>query len=251
MHSQQVNNITPEEESAHNMTNLVQDLLSSINSSDDSPVDLSNITSVQLGDDDDAEEITEDDSGSNSDEQRPNDFGDLPSFIQQNLADLMQEATTQNENPFQMQVCFGADDVKQLYTLQEHPPRPGDDVGWDLHCTEDVILEPNQTHMLDFGVSVSCTTDCGVTPVPLLLMPRSSISKTPLRLANSIGLIDPNYRGNIKAAVDHRGSDPYTIKKGDRLFQLVAMPSKAMKWSVVDSLNETERGDCGFGSTGR
>lgn len=246
------------EDQSQTMTNLVQNLLSTINTEEEEEeetnIDLSNIASVQLNDDHNEYENVQDQIGHDdpdADEESANNFGDLPSFIHQNLADLMQEATSQNENPFQMNVCFANDSVKELYTVQEHPPRPGDDVGWDLYCTESVTLDPNTTYMLDFSVSVSCTTDCGVTPVPLLLMPRSSISKTPLRLANSIGLIDPSYRGNIKAAVDHRGSEPYEIKKGDRLFQLVAMPSHAMRWSVVDSLNETERGDGGFGSTGR
>jgi dUTP pyrophosphatase len=81
-------------------------------------------------------------------------------------------------------------------------------------------------------------------------MPRSSISKTPLRLSNSIGLIDPGYRGEIIAAVDNIKSEPYTAKPRQRLFQLAAMNGSSIHFSLVDELSETTRGMGGFGSTG-
>jgi dUTP pyrophosphatase len=87
--------------------------------------------------------------------------------------------------------------------------------------------------------------------VSYMLFPRSSIVKTPFRMANSIGLIDAAYRGNIKAVVDNKtpGSLPQV---GDRLFQLV-VPNLCPidKVEVVDVLSETTRGAGGFGSTGK
>ena len=81
-------------------------------------------------------------------------------------------------------------------------------------------------------------------------MPRSSISKTPLRQCNSIGLIDAGYRGEIMAAVDNIKDKPFTLETGQRLFQLVAMDGSPIHFELVDELTETDRGEGGFGSTG-
>lgn len=89
------------------------------------------------------------------------------------------------------------------------------------------------------------------TNVSYMLFPRSSIVKTPFRMANSIGLIDAAYRGNIKAVLDNKnpGSLPQV---GDRLFQLVAPNLNPIAGiQVVDALSETTRGAGGFGSTGK
>jgi dUTP pyrophosphatase len=82
-------------------------------------------------------------------------------------------------------------------------------------------------------------------------MPRSSIAKTPLRQCNSIGLIDAGYRGEIMAAVDNIKNEAYTVEKGQRLFQLVAMDGSPIHFEIVDELTETTRGEGGFGSTGK
>ncbi len=82
-------------------------------------------------------------------------------------------------------------------------------------------------------------------------MARSSISKTPLRLANSVGLIDAGYRGEIIAVVDNIKSDVYKIERGQRLFQLVAMGGEEIHFELVDSLSDSTRGSGGFGSTGK
>jgi dUTP pyrophosphatase len=82
-------------------------------------------------------------------------------------------------------------------------------------------------------------------------MPRSSIAKTPLRLSNSIGLIDGGYRGEIMAAVDNIKTEDYTVEPGQRLFQLVAMDGAPIHFELVDALSETTRGEGGFGSTGK
>ena len=81
-------------------------------------------------------------------------------------------------------------------------------------------------------------------------MPRSSIAKTPLRLCNSIGLIDGGYRGEIMAVCDNIKTDIYDVKKGQRLFQLVAMDSSPIQYELVEELEMTTRGTGGFGSTG-
>lgn len=97
--------------------------------------------------------------------------------------------------------------------------------------------------------------------ISYMLFPRSSIVKTPFRMANSIGLIDAAYRGNIKAVVDNKSPvstndvqrQPGVLPKvGDRLFQLVAPNLHSIdRIEVVDMLSETSRGAGGFGSTGK
>jgi len=120
-----------------------------------------------------------------------------------------------------------------------------DDVGFDLFCLEEVVIGVNETVMIDLGVSFEPVDNVGY-----LVYPRSSISKTPLRLANSVGVIDVGYRSTIKAVFDNIKDDFYTINKGDRLVQLVGFDGKPIEVEIVDELSETKRGLGGFGSTG-
>jgi dUTP pyrophosphatase len=122
------------------------------------------------------------------------------------------------------------------------------DSGFDLFCPEDMIVPAGGTVFVNLGVR--CQLEGGARH-GYYLYPRSSLSKTPLRLANSVGIIDAGYRGTLKAAVDNRSAEDYPIKKGDRLFQ-ICMPSLepfAVVFGLVD--RTTERGEGGFGSTGR
>lgn len=143
------------------------------------------------------------------------------------------------------------------------------DSGVDLIIPEDMMVTPFNTHTIDH--MVQCTLEkvfedtlVEKQTVPYLLFPRSSISKTRLRMANSIGLIDRDYRGNIMAKVDMKPvitPDNYgrltiadikePISKYSRLFQIVAPNLEPIsKINIVDSLDCTERGEGGFGSTG-
>ena len=70
-------------------------------------------------------------------------------------------------------------------------------------------------------------------------------------MANSIGIIDAGYRGEIMAAVDNTGDKDYMIVPGQRLFQIVHPTLYPFSVGVVDELTETDRGDGGFGSTGK
>ena len=83
------------------------------------------------------------------------------------------------------------------------------------------------------------------------VLPRSSIgAKTPLRLSNSAGVIDSGYRGEVRALYDNIGDESYQIHKGDRIAQMLVIPSYRFKANVVDSLEDSDRGEGGFGSTG-
>ena len=119
------------------------------------------------------------------------------------------------------------------------------DAGLDLYVLEDIQFEPGEPKAIKLGIS--CESEDGKA---YYLFPRSSISKTPLRMANSIGLIDGGYRGEIIAMCDNIKSDVYTAEKGQRLFQLVATDSSPIHFELVEELEMTTRGTGGFGSTG-
>jgi dUTP pyrophosphatase len=83
------------------------------------------------------------------------------------------------------------------------------------------------------------------------IRPRSGIAyKFGVTVLNSPGTIDADYRGEIKVLLANLGSDPFTVKSGDRIAQMVFAPVVAARWKSVDSLPDSERGQGGFGSTG-
>ena len=121
------------------------------------------------------------------------------------------------------------------------------DSGYDLYCSETVIIPPYSVGTLDF--KVRCSPNFQKVS-GYYLYPRSSISKTPLMMANSVGIIDYGYRGNIMAKVRNMSSEAYEVKKGERLFQLCMPSLEPFGVVFVDELDSTERGTGGFGSTG-
>ena len=133
--------------------------------------------------------------------------------------------------------------VSRMY--EEHGQFHAGDAGLDLFVVEEQTIEGGKTGLINLGIS--CET---MEKRQYLLMPRSSISKTPLRLCNSVGLIDAGYRGEIMAAVDNIKQEDYTIHSGQRLFQIVAMDGSPLSFELVDELSSTSRGAGGFGSTG-
>ena len=120
------------------------------------------------------------------------------------------------------------------------------DAGLDLYVLEDILFEAGETKLIKLGIS--CEPKDGRA---YYLFPRSSISKTPLRMSNSIGLIDGGYRGEIMASCDNVKDDNYVAKKGERLFQLVAANCSPISYKLVEELSDTSRGSGGFGSTGK
>ena len=136
------------------------------------------------------------------------------------------------------------DVVKEMY--QKHGHFHKGDAGLDLFIIDEQRIEPGQTIRIKLGIACE-----NLDKKPYLLMPRSSISKTPLRLCNSIGLIDAGYRGEIMAAVDNIKDKDHMLETGQRLFQLVSMDGGPISFELVDELTGSERGTGGFGSTGK
>ncbi len=144
--------------------------------------------------------------------------------------------------------CLGDSDLKNKYAAAK--PKPGD-VGVDLFCTEDIVVPARGQATLDFKIVCKCVAYDGNNTMAYYLYPRSSISKTPLRMSNSVGIIDAGYRGHIMAKVDNISDTDFVVKTGDRYFQ-ICVPFLITPTVVLTEVNDvTERGAGGFGSTGR
>ena len=142
--------------------------------------------------------------------------------------------------------------VRTFY--QNHKAGKPGDSGVDLFVPEDTIVKGNalgQKINLKIKCELVSTTDTK-SKHSYLLIPRSSLIKTPLRQSNSVGLIDSNYTGNIQFPVDNLSGEDYTVEKGTRLCQVVGPNlDQNICCVIVESIEETERGDGGFGSTGK
>lgn len=145
--------------------------------------------------------------------------------------------------------------------IHEHEQRELPDAGFDLFVPPvfELVVNGRTTHKLDHQVKASMTwiyKDGNEKCVGYYLYPRSSTgTKTPLRLANSVGIIDAGYRGPLIAAFDNWSDEPYEIQEGQRLVQVCPpdLSNYPLYVSLVESETElglTERGEKGFGSSG-
>lgn len=121
--------------------------------------------------------------------------------------------------------------------------------GLDLSVTEDLFLKAGEVVLAGTGVKVAIPEGY----VGLVVI-RSGISLTGIELVNGIGVIDSDYRGEIKLPLRYLGRDLYTripvIPAGTRVAQLLVVPYLPVQVEVVDELDQTARGEGGFGSTG-
>ena len=117
----------------------------------------------------------------------------------------------------------------------------------DIYADEDVIIAPGKTHCVSTGIALAIPDGFMVH-----IYARSGLSvKTPLRLANSVGIIDAGYRDELKVPCWNSGTEPLHIEKGMRIAQMDIMPSPAMEFYEVDNIKDIP-GDRmgGFGSSG-
>ncbi len=136
------------------------------------------------------------------------------------------------------------------------------DSGFDLFVPDTVTIEARKIKLIDMKVSCAVSKvdisplmaglPVNEIPSPYYMYARSSVSKRGIMLANSVGIIDSGYRGTLMAAFFNTTDNPVTIGKGDRVVQ-VCMPGLDYNFTVevANSLEETERGAGGIGSTGR
>lgn len=119
------------------------------------------------------------------------------------------------------------------------------DAGWDLKCTKAFSIGPRKQKAVNLGIQVEIPE--GYVG---LLFPRSGLStRKGLNLANVIGVIDSDYRGDVIAVVKNNGPGILRVKEYERICQLLVVPVLIDDIAIVDELSETERGDGGFGST--
>jgi dUTP pyrophosphatase len=123
------------------------------------------------------------------------------------------------------------------------------DAGMDMVATK-VIGE--NLGSITYGTDIAMEIPEGFVG---LIFPRSSIRKTNLQLSNSVGVVDSGYRGEIQATfnkiqgIDNIERDSYKV--GDRICQIMIVPHPTIEFEEVEELNNTERGEGGFGSTGK
>ena len=110
-----------------------------------------------------------------------------------------------------------------------------------------VVIEPGARALIPTGVHISPESK----NVVAIIAARSGLAiKKGISLSNGIGVIDSDYRGEICVGLINHGDEPFTVERGDRIAQLMFMPVMLADFTVCDSLDDTERGAGGFGSTG-
>lgn len=122
--------------------------------------------------------------------------------------------------------------------------------GMDLHALVDapVTLAPGERSMIPTGLAIALPSSDYVA----LVFARSGLAiKKGITLSNCVGVIDSDYRGELKVGLINQSKEPYTIEKGERIAQLVIMPVCLPEIAEAEDLDETDRGAGGFGSTGK
>ncbi len=122
---------------------------------------------------------------------------------------------------------------------------PGD-AGLDLCSAEDLALEPGERAMVSTGFAMALPEGYAA-----FVQPRSGLAaRSGVSIVNTPGLIDCHYRGEVKVILVNLGSEPFRVKRGDRIAQMVVQRVETARVEVVEELDETARGEGGFGSTG-
>jgi dUTP pyrophosphatase len=159
---------------------------------------------------------------------------------------------------YELEILPLSESVQPFYPLATYN-RSEENAGFDVYCAADVSVQ-RTVEFIPLGIVARLlkvepmphggSNDVLKTDSHFWLAPRSSIYKSGLVMANSVGVIDKSYRGELKAPVWSMTGDS-AVRTGERWFQIVAPD---MGWirhvRVVDSLPETQRGSGGFGSTG-
>ena len=138
--------------------------------------------------------------------------------------------------------------IKKLFAESIMPvyAKPGD-AGLDLIAVSKEVIDNNDCGYVEYGTGLAIEIPDNHVG---LLFPRSSISKTGLILANSVGVIDSKYRGEIKVRFKAI-PDTLIYEVGEKVCQLIIIPYPEIELEEVEELSTTERNDGGFGSTGK
>jgi len=149
----------------------------------------------------------------------------------------------------------------QKIQLQILDPRIGEDIplptyatggsaGMDMRACldEPLIIHPGETHLIPTGIAIHIN-DPNLAAV---LLPRSGLGhKHGIVLGNLTGLIDSDYQGQVFVSCWNRGNDTFTVNPGERIAQMVFVPVVQAEFEIVDSFESSDRGEGGFGHTGK
>ncbi len=130
-----------------------------------------------------------------------------------------------------------------------HYATPGS-AGMDLRACIDapLTIAPGETHLLPTGIAIHMQRE----DMAAVILPRSGLGhKHGIVLGNLVGLIDSDYQGPLMVSCWNRGSRDFTVEVGERIAQLVFVPIVQARFQVVEAFSRSERGEGGFGSSGR
>lgn len=122
--------------------------------------------------------------------------------------------------------------------------------GLDLRaCLDDVlVIQPEQTQLIPTGIAIHIADP----HLAAVILPRSGLGhKHGIVLGNLVGLIDSDYQGPLMISCWNRSKEAYTIHPGDRIAQLVILPIVRAQFTIVDEFETSERGEGGFGHSGK
>ena len=121
--------------------------------------------------------------------------------------------------------------------------------GMDLHAAvlEDVVLQPGERRLISTGLRIALPEGFEAQ-----IRPRSGLAvRHGISMVNSPGTVDSDYRGVVQVLLINLGEAPFTVRRGERIAQLVVAPVSRVEWERAIALPESTRGEGGFGHTGR
>ena len=122
-----------------------------------------------------------------------------------------------------------------------------DDIGYDLYADNDYTIDPGKVVLVNLGISIQLPKNVGG-----FVLPRSGLAtKHLISPINSPGLIDPGYTGELMVPLMNYSDVTYTVKRYERIAQLVAITTGNLIFDEVECLDASDRSDSGFGSTGK
>lgn len=124
------------------------------------------------------------------------------------------------------------------------------DAAFDLYANEEAEIEVGKNELIGTGIALDMSV--GLTSHYAVILSRSGLAaKNRLFVLNSPGLIDTGYRGEIKVILQNLGDEPYRVEVGERIAQIMFIPNYVVYLNEVDELSESDRGEKGFGSSGK
>ena len=137
--------------------------------------------------------------------------------------------------------------IEITYSGPADAPRPQreGDAAVDLRAAHGATIPRGSVAMVGTGLRVAIPDGC----VGLVVARSGLAAKRGIELANQVGVIDPNYRGEVKVALRNRGGEPFEVEPGMRIAQMLVLPCPAVRY-LRGELDDTARGSDGFGSSG-